>query len=129
MAPWMPAGRHLLFRPALRSALESNHPDRLRYESAETLEGLFDAAFASLRHDMTEAEFYRVVAPLVARCHCGHTGMRLRVARTTYETAVPDQDVSAGFPADFRVVPTINDILSGADPQLAFAVRLIEAGN
>jgi len=70
------------------------------------------------------------------RCHDNsrelvlrNTGIRLRVARTTYETAVPDQDVSAGFPPDFRVVPTINDILSGNDPQMAFAVRLIEEGN
>jgi hypothetical protein len=67
------------------------------------------------------------------RCHdnsmdfiLSHTGIRLRVARTTYETAVPDQDVSGGFPPDFRVVPTINDILSGTDIQMDFAVRLIE---
>jgi hypothetical protein len=57
----------------MRKALESNHPDRLRYETAETLAGIFDAAFASLQNDMTKAEFYRVVAPLVARYHCGHT--------------------------------------------------------
>ena len=57
----------------MRNALERNHPDRLRYETAETLASLFDATFASLQHDMTAAEFYRVVAPLVARYHCGHT--------------------------------------------------------
>ncbi len=60
----------------MRSALENNHPDRLRYETATALNGLFDAAFDSLQHDMTEAEFYRVVAPLVARIHCGHTQIR-----------------------------------------------------
>jgi hypothetical protein len=60
----------------MRNALESRHPDRLRYESAAALNGLFDAAFASLQRDMTEAEFYRVVAPLVARYHCGHTHIR-----------------------------------------------------
>ncbi|MBE0666032.1 MAG: hypothetical protein IH584_09425 [Candidatus Aminicenantes bacterium] len=58
-----------------------------------------------------------------------HTGIQLRIARTTYETAVPDHDVSAGFPPDFRVVPTIHDILSATDPQMDFAVRLIEEGN
>ena len=69
------------------------------------------------------------------RCHdnstdlvLDHTGIRLRVARTTYEAAVPDHDVSAGFPPDFRVVPAINDILSGDDPQMDFALRLIEEG-
>jgi C-terminal processing protease CtpA/Prc len=67
------------------------------------------------------------------RCHdnsrefvLGHTGIRLRVARTTYETAVPDIEVSEGFPPDFRVVPTIHDILSGHDPQMDVAVRLGE---
>jgi hypothetical protein len=60
----------------MRNALESNHPDRLRYESAGALSGLFDAAFNSLQHDMTEGEFFRVVAPLVARYHCGHTQIR-----------------------------------------------------
>lgn len=70
------------------------------------------------------------------RCHdnskdfvLSHTGIRLRVARTTYEAAVPDQDVSGGFTPDFRVVPGIHDILSGNDPQMDFAVRLIEAEN
>jgi hypothetical protein len=57
----------------MRSALESNHPDRLRYETAATLAGLFDAAFDSIQNDMTEGEFFRIVAPLVARYHCGHT--------------------------------------------------------
>jgi C-terminal processing protease CtpA/Prc len=67
------------------------------------------------------------------RCHdnsrdfvMSHSGIRLRVARTTYETAVPDIDVSEGFPPDFRVVPTIHDILSRNDPQMDVALRLSE---
>ncbi len=47
--------------------------------------------------------------------------MRLRVARTTYEVAVPDQDVSMGFPPDFRVYPGIGDVLAGRDAQMEFA--------
>ena len=60
----------------MRTALESNHPDRLRYETTATLGGLFDAAYDSIQGEMTEAEFYRIVAPLVARYHCGHTTIR-----------------------------------------------------
>jgi hypothetical protein len=60
----------------LRSVLESNHPDPHRYESAAGLATIFDSAYASLREGMSEAEFYRVVAPLVARFHCGHTQLR-----------------------------------------------------
>jgi len=50
-----------------------------------------------------------------------YTGIRLRVARTTYEVAVPDRDVSAGFPPDFRVYPGIGDVLAGRDVQMDFA--------
>jgi len=60
----------------MRNALENNHPDRLRYETAAALNGLFDAAYNSIQGDMSEGEFYRVVAPLVARYHCGHTHIR-----------------------------------------------------
>lgn len=57
----------------LRNALETNHPDPFRYESASTLKSLFDAAYAALGDDMTEGDLYRLVAPLVVRYHCGHT--------------------------------------------------------
>jgi hypothetical protein len=60
----------------LRSVLESNHPDPYRYESAADLGALFDSAYGSLRDGMTEAELYRLAAPLVARFHCGHTQLR-----------------------------------------------------
>lgn len=76
-----PAGRFSLEElqadfSRLRSVLESNHPDPHRYESAADLGALFDSAYASLRDGMNEAEFYRVVAPLVVRFHCGHTQLR-----------------------------------------------------
>jgi hypothetical protein len=57
----------------LRNTLENNHPDRLRYETAGELNHLFNAAYDSLQAPMTELVFYQVVAPLVARYHCGHT--------------------------------------------------------
>ena len=70
------------------------------------------------------------------RCHdnsteiaLGNTDIRLRVARTTFEAAVPDSDVSAGFPPDHRVIPTKNNILSGSDPQMDFAIGLFEENN
>lgn len=57
----------------LRNALETNHPDPFRYESAAILKSLFDDAYGALGDDMAEDELYRLVAPLVARYHCGHT--------------------------------------------------------
>ncbi len=60
----------------LRGALESNHPDLYRYETPTGLEVDFASARDSLRGGMSEAEFFRTMAPLVARCHCGHTSIR-----------------------------------------------------
>lgn len=54
-----------------------------------------------------------------------NTGIFANIARTTYETAVPDHDVSEGFEPDHRVVPTVNDILNGNDPQMEYVMQLI----
>lgn len=81
--PAVPAGERLTWQfpveqlredfVQMRDALETNHPARLRYETEGELNHLFNVAYDSLQNPMTELEFYRVVAPLVARYHCGHT--------------------------------------------------------
>lgn len=70
------------------------------------------------------------------RCHDGHvcadlyhTGIRLQVSRVTYEAAVPDHDVSEGFVPDYRIVPSIDDILDGIDPQMDYTIQLISHGD
>lgn len=91
--------------------------------------------FCALARHLSLAQFVGETGGGTYRCHdnsteivLAHTGMRLRVARTTYEAAVPDQDVSEGFPPDFRVYPGIGDILAGRDVQMEFAkIRSSEA--
>jgi len=61
----------------LRSALEEGHPGIYRYTSKAELVQRFDQAERALDRPMNVYEFYRVVAPAVAKLKCGHTGVRV----------------------------------------------------
>ncbi|MGD2089812.1 MAG: S41 family peptidase [Candidatus Aminicenantes bacterium] len=56
-----------------RDLLENNHPAIYLYESKENFDLMFDSAYASITREMTEVEFFRLLAPLVAKVNCGHT--------------------------------------------------------
>ncbi|TFG78636.1 MAG: hypothetical protein E4H23_07430 [Chrysiogenales bacterium] len=118
----------------MRNALESNHPDRLRYESAETLAALFDTAFQSIQNDMTEAEFYRIVAPLVARYHCGHTHIRPANAfspGTVMPLGIYLADGKAYVDADYHsmsAIPVGGEVLSINGEAMAGIVERMMAG-
>jgi hypothetical protein len=57
----------------LRELLESNHPALYLYYPKETFDGFFDEAYASIDRAMTEAQFFKLLAPIVAKVNCGHT--------------------------------------------------------
>jgi uncharacterized protein (TIGR03435 family) len=57
-------------------ALQEGHPGIYRYTPKPELDRVFDRAAAQLSHPMTALEFYRVLAPAVARVKCGHTALR-----------------------------------------------------
>jgi hypothetical protein len=61
----------------LRGALEEGHPGIYRYTPKAELDEAFDQAERALDRPMTVYEFYRVVAPAVARLKCGHTDVRV----------------------------------------------------
>jgi hypothetical protein len=46
------------------------------YTSRESFDRLFESTFKSIEHEMTEAEFFRMMAPVVAKVRCSHTGIR-----------------------------------------------------
>jgi uncharacterized protein (TIGR03435 family) len=60
----------------LREALEEGHPGIYRYLPKPEMDRVFDRTAAGLTHEMTALEFYRVLAPVVARIKCGHTALR-----------------------------------------------------
>jgi hypothetical protein len=60
----------------LHSALTSGDPGIYRYTSAATLEAASKKARAMLGRPMDAAEFYRVLAPLIAEIKNGHTQLQ-----------------------------------------------------
>jgi len=57
----------------LRRALEEVHPGLYCYTPKDSLDQAFAHVAAQLTQPVGEAEFWRLVQPLVARVHCGHT--------------------------------------------------------
>ena len=61
---------------SLRAAVENNHPMLYFYYSKSNFDNFFNNAFASIQQEMTELEFFRLLAPVMARVNCGHTNIR-----------------------------------------------------
>lgn len=56
-----------------RWVLETAHPGIYTYTPKTTLSKLFDSTYNAINRSMTEREFYQLLAPIVAKLHCGHT--------------------------------------------------------
>ena len=61
----------------LRGALEEGHSGIYRYTSKAQMDAAFDDVEKSLNRPLSGVEFYRLVAPVVARVKCGHTAVVL----------------------------------------------------
>jgi hypothetical protein len=57
----------------MRHALEEAHGGIYRYSSRADMDRTFDRAYQKIGHSMTDLEFWRLVAPVVAHIKCGHT--------------------------------------------------------
>ncbi|HLP45655.1 MAG TPA: S41 family peptidase [Candidatus Deferrimicrobium sp.] len=57
----------------IRDQIENNHPALYLYYPQEIFNGFFDEAYASIDKPMTEAQFFRLLAPLVSKVKCCHT--------------------------------------------------------
>src|SRR5690554_537493 len=65
-----------------RKVIEKKHPKL--YVDPQELSELFATQYKSLRDEMTELEFYRVLSPLVGKLHCGHTNLMVSKAYEDY---------------------------------------------
>lgn len=63
----------------LRKVLEEAHPGLYRYTDKKTLDARFDRSFKMLNKEMTEREFYKIVASIVSIIKDGHMGSRLSI--------------------------------------------------
>ena len=59
----------------LRNALEEGHAGLYRYTPKPELDEHFASIEKKLDRSMTELEFYRMLAPLIAHIHDGHTSI------------------------------------------------------
>jgi C-terminal processing protease CtpA/Prc len=57
----------------LRGALEESHAGIYWYRTKAEMDEAFNVAYQSLNSEMTELEFYRIIAPIISRIGCGHT--------------------------------------------------------
>ena len=58
----------------LRKVLEEAHPGLYRYTNKKSLDARFDHSFRMLNREMTEREFYKIVASIVSAIKDDHTG-------------------------------------------------------
>ncbi|MBN1340264.1 MAG: S41 family peptidase [Bacteroidales bacterium] len=57
----------------LRRLIEENHPALYRYYDVEFWSDYCDSLYSLVNHPMTEPEFIKILEPMVAKVHCGHT--------------------------------------------------------
>lgn len=57
----------------LRKLLEDNHPALYRYYDEAFFSSFFDSVLVSINKEMTELEFIKILEPVIAKVHCGHT--------------------------------------------------------
>src|SRR5205809_3527223 len=73
----------------MRHALEEGHGGIYWYTSKADMDRTFDRAYRKIDHPMTDLEFWRLVAPVVAHVKCGHTYLWFQTALRTDITSVP----------------------------------------
>lgn len=82
-----------------RNALEEGHAGLYRYTPKKELDEHFESVEKELDRSMTEQEFYRMLAPLIAHIHDGHTSISLSQSLEKSLEAVPNL-----FPINLRFI-------------------------
>ena len=67
-----------------RQILETIHPALYDFVSKEKLTQEFDNTDKLLNHDMSELEFFKLIAPIIFQLGCGHTAMGLPAKEDSY---------------------------------------------
>lgn len=83
----------------LRNALEEGHAGLYRYTPKEEIDEHFESVGKNLDRPMTELEFFRMLAPLIAHIHDGHTGISLSQSLEKTLESAPDL-----FPFNLRLI-------------------------
>ncbi|MBC7893551.1 MAG: hypothetical protein H7Y12_15145 [Sphingobacteriaceae bacterium] len=83
----------------LRQALEEGHPGLYWYETKATMDSAFALTARQLDRPMNEEQYRKHLSPLIARIHCGHTGVFLskRAERVFKKNRPPLLPFETGF--------------------------------
>src|SRR6185369_5091903 len=74
----------------MRHALEQAHGGIYRYTSKREMDRAFERAYRRVDHPMTELDFWRLLAPVIAQIKCGHTYIWFpKSLQTQFETNTP----------------------------------------
>ena len=84
-----------------RSALEEGHSGIYRYTPKPEMDRAFDAAAKHIVRSMSALEFYRLLAPVVAKIKCGHTAV------------LPPRDVQEAIAKTIPLFPFDVEVLDG----------------
>ncbi len=83
----------------LRTALVESHAGLYFYSPKEEMDRFIDSIFNQIREPMTEAEFHKQLALLIAHINDGHTGMQPSKQYQAYLS-----DLSILFPFNLRFI-------------------------
>ncbi len=82
----------------LRSSLEEGHGGLYRYSSVAAMDSVFDRAEESIVAPLTDLEFFRLLAPVVAAANDGHTGL---IGSSELESYIREQPILLPFKLAF----------------------------
>jgi hypothetical protein len=84
-----------------RTALEEGHSGLYRYTSKPEMDRAFDVAAEQIAGPMNPLDFYRLLAPVVAKIKCGHTAV------------LPPLDIQAALAKSIPLFPFDVEVLDG----------------
>ena len=73
----------------LQKVLEEAHQSLYLYTPQEQLDRAFDNARTSIKSEMTQTDFYKVIAPLVATIKDGHTSVNFPITPSSLKCQIP----------------------------------------
>ncbi|MDQ3111457.1 MAG: S41 family peptidase [Bacteroidota bacterium] len=72
-----------------RTTLEEAHPALYLFNTKDSMDYYFDAAFKKLDHEMTKDEFFRIISPIIASVYDEHTRLDFSYSYDSLQKLMP----------------------------------------
>ncbi len=98
----------------LQNILEAKHPSLYWYTPKDSMDEAFKNAFSLIKDSMTENQFaWKILAPLIAKIHCGHTSISYSKA---YAKWAKEKSLSS-FPLYMKVWKDTMAVFANRNPK------------